>query len=375
MSEHSVKKVLFVVGTRPEAVKMAPLILVMKGFPAHFRVVVGLTGQHPRWAEEVLQSFGIEADLRGAGPYPDNLSELQSALLKVIQRWLRDEQPELVLVQGDTSSALAGALSAFYAGIPLGHVEAGLRSGDVSSPYPEEIHRQLIARMATYHFAPTEQALCNLEAEGVDRRRIVLSGNTVIDAQRFVRDQPWQPLPEQVENALAKLAVFRGKLILVTLHRRENRPYLPHICRELRDFLQLDAHRLLWIAHPNPVLEQEVRMLWDDFPQVGVISPLGYFDFQKLLSGCDLLLTDSGGIQEELVFWEKPVVVLRSTTERQELCATGNGWLCHPISGNLGLHIQRAMTSPWNPPAEHPFGDGHASDRICTFIMQSLSGK
>lgn len=285
------------------------------------------------------------------------------------------EQPDLVLVQGDTSSALAGALAAFYSQIPVGHVEAGLRSGDKSSPFPEEMHRRIISRISDFHFAPTLAAQENLISEGISAEKILLSGNTGIDAQRIAKVQPQEAFTEQIRNGLTKLAAFEGKLLLVTLHRRENWPLMGDICRKILRFIHSGSHRLIWVMHPNPALMEEVKAILESSVQSVVLPPLGYFDFQHLLSKTDLIITDSGGIQEESIGYSKPVVVLRRNTERVELCHTGNALICDPSKDNIETTISNALVNTWKENAENPFGDGFASERIYEYLTRMFPWK
>lgn len=356
---------------------MAPLIRVMLQNAPPFKVITGLTGQHPNWAGEVLKEFGISPDLMGELPASasNDLTALQSSLLKVIKKWLNEETPDLVLVQGDTSSALAGALAAFQSRIPVGHIEAGLRSGDTSNPFPEEIHRRIISRISDLHFAPTLAAQENLIAEGVAKEKILHSGNTGIDAQRLAKSQPGAELPEHIRHELSKLSAYSGKLITVTLHRRENWPLVGDISKKLLQFIHSGPHRLIWVAHPNPALSEEVNALLKSSEQCKVLPPQGYFDFQHLLAKSDLLVTDSGGIQEESVGYGKPVVVLRRNTERVELCLTGNALICDPSVDNIQAAISGALDKTWQENSINPFGDGFAAERILEFLLRRFPWK
>jgi UDP-N-acetylglucosamine 2-epimerase (non-hydrolysing) len=377
MSDKSDKKILFVVGTRPEAIKLAPLIIALRSNASQFKVVIGLSGQHPQWAEAILREFGLSPDLV-ARPYPlevADLTDLQSQLLKVVKNWLLEEKPDLVIVQGDTSSAVAGALAAFYAGIPVGHVEAGLRNIDKFQPFPEELHRRVIGQIADYHFAPTPMARANLIREGVPMHNILHSGNTGIDAQRIAMAKTRGGLPESIRENLDELSDFKGKIILVTVHRRENWALFGNICQKILQFIQSGAYRLCWVAHPNPMLQREVKQLLDSSKQTVVIPPLGYMDFQQLIRHSDLLMTDSGGIQEESVGYEKPVLILRKSTEREELCQTGNALLCDPSAADFSSAITQALNISWQIPAENPFGDGFAAERIRAFLIRALLQK
>ncbi len=365
------KKILLILGTRPEAIKLAPLIIELKRWPAHFQVAVGLTGQHPDMAEDILKQFHILPDYVYTPKAPrSGLSALNAHLLKAGEYLIDRSGADIVVVQGDTASAFAGALAAFYRGIPLAHVEAGLRSGDLQNPFPEELNRILISRIASWHFAPTPLARDHLLKEGVAPDKILLSGNTGIDALQA----GWAGMrAEQPHNLIPP---YWGKpnvpypLIAVTLHRRENLPLVEKICRDLRSLVEQEPLQIAFVLHPNPKAQGPVRKLFGDHARVSLYAPLSYFEFISLLDSSRLIITDSGGIQEEAPSLGKPVVVVRRCTERQELLDGHTALLCDPVSGDLVVSVRKALAMKPTPGLANPFGDGQASRRIAEFLSR-----
>jgi len=356
------KKILLLIGTRPEAIKMAPLIRELRSRPQHCEVWAAGSGQHKDTVREALALFGIHLDTEIPWQASAHLIELHTRLLSACHALIGQFQPDMVLVQGDTSTAFAGAWAAFYSGIPVGHVEAGLRSGSLESPFPEEMHRIQIARLAAWHFAPTESARQNLLSEGISRDRIWVCGNTGIDALHIAL--------EKIRKGGTTSAVDSNKIkITATLHRRENQPFLEKICRNLLELLQNEHFELDFVLHPNPAVQARVRPILEGHARIRLHPPLDYLRFLQLLDGSSLIITDSGGIQEEAPTLGKPVVVLRSHTERTELIESGGGILCDPLTGNLQEAVRQAENNIAKETPENPFGDGRAARRIAEVVI------
>ncbi len=372
------KKILVILGTRPEAVKLAPLILELRRHPDQFESKVGLTGQHTAMAEEALKVFGLTPDLGiRSDQTTKTLCALNAHMLLASEMLIQKTAPDLVVVQGDTASALGGASAAFYSRIPVAHVEAGLRSGSLESPFPEEFNRVTITRIAKWHFAPTPAARDNLVAEGVEPDNILLSGNTGIDALHFALDalRKSNMKPDGSVSALKRLRDKGIKLVVVTLHRRENLVHLEKICRALRRLAeQYSSLHLAFVVHPNPEVQRPVESILGDHPGITLCPPLGYFDLLALLDHSSLIITDSGGIQEEAPTLGKPVVVVRSHTERKELLEGHAALLCDPVKDNLETMAINALKMKASPALVNPFGDGQACERIVEFLSR-LPGK
>ena len=360
------KTILCVVGTRPEAIKMAPVILALRAEP-WARVRVLATAQHRAMLDQVLQGFGIVADVDLDVMRPNQaLSALTARLLCGLDEVLKAERPDLVLVQGDTTTALSAALACFYQNVPLGHVEAGLRTGDLRNPFPEEANRVLAARLASWHFAPTAGARDNLLREGVDAGRIVLTGNTVIDAL----------LMTAASAAELDLGVDPAqRLVLVTSHRRENfGAPLREICRGLRELARRNPDvQFLFPVHPNPNVRDVVHQALADLPNFILSEPLDYARFVAAMRAAHLILTDSGGVQEEAPALGKPVLVLRDETERPEAVAEGVVKLVGPHAQGIVDHAQRLLddAQAWREMARgvSPYGDGRAAERIVQALL------
>lgn len=360
--------VLVLFGTRPEAVKLAPVITRLRRHPA-LTPVVCVTGQHRELLTQVLDTFQIQPDssydlLAGGQPLAGQFSR---ALLD-ISRELEQRRPGLVVVQGDTASAAAGALAAFYAGVPVAHVEAGLRSGRMDDPFPEEGNRKVISAVASLHFAPTIIARDNLLHEGIEPDRIHVTGNTVIDALYGLRSSANLPAPPEW------LPPDAGRLVLVTLHRRENwGARMAAICRGLQRALDAipDAH-LVFPMHPNPVVRRDVQAILAAHPRAQLVDPLEYPAFIGLLCRCTLVVTDSGGLQEEAPALGIPVLVAREATERPEAIAAGAARLVGADEQRVATAIVDVLATnnmaAVSARAANPFGDGHAAERIVAHI-------
>ena len=363
-------QVSLVLGTRPEAIKLAPVILAFQA-ANDFSTRVIQTGQHRHMVQPVMDLFGLAPDQDLALMTPrQSLTHITCTALTGLQEDFSRHRPHLVLVQGDTTTAFAAALAAFYQQIPVAHVEAGLRTGDLWNPYPEEANRRLIGQLAQLHFAPTPRASRNLKATGAPGT-VVLTGNTVIDALLTVaRQQPTCPVPGLEWDAL--------QVILVTVHRRENwgRP-LQEIGRGLRHVL--DAHAkasLLLPLHPNPAVREPLQQMLADHPRAFLVEPLDYKALVGAMAGCTMVLTDSGGLQEEAPTLGKPVLVLRNTTERPEAVDAGTARLIGTSASAVLREVSRLLTdaAAYNAMARavNPFGDGQASGRIVAACRQFL---
>ena len=353
-------KIMTVFGTRPEAVKMAPVIRELKKFPDLVELKVAVTAQHREMLDQVLKVFDIVPDYDlNIMQHGQSLADITTRSLQGLDRLFAEEKPNLVLVQGDALAVLSGALAAFYHRIPVGHVEAGLRTGDMYNPFPEEMVRRLTSHIASMHFAPTEKARTNLLAEGIPESNIFVTGNTVIDALLSVA----AALPEcQPDGG------FRE--ILVTAHRRENWGE-PHrqVFLALRDLVEAFPDvRVVFAMHRNPEIRKQARSILGGLERVELIEPPDYAPFVALMKRCYMVITDSGGIQEEAPSLGKPVLVVRSTTERPEGVEAGTVRLVGTNRETVFREASRLLTDPEAyqamAKARNPYGDGHAAERI-----------
>jgi UDP-N-acetylglucosamine 2-epimerase (non-hydrolysing) len=364
-------QVLFVFGTRPEAIKLCPVLLHMRGRPDEFTVQTCVTGQHRGMLDQVLSAFQVtpEYDLDVMRP-GQTLAQSTARILSELEPALAAARADMVLVQGDTTSTLCGALSAFYQGIPVGHVEAGLRTGDMSEPFPEEMNRVVTTRLASLHFAPTPLAAARLSAEGVACERIFVTGNSGIDAVLYIRDalesgSKAAPAWEQLD--LSK------KLVVVTAHRRESfGGGFERICKALARLAERPDVQIAYPVHRNPNVMEPVFRLLADRPNLLLMDPLDYVPFVDLMRRAALILTDSGGIQEEGPSLGKPILVMREKTERPEaveagtvrLVGTNEETIVREASLLLDSEEERRRMSR----VHNPYGDGQASRRIADAI-------
>lgn len=364
------KKIMCVVGTRPEAIKMAPVILALKKEPwAQVRVLA--TAQHRHMLDQVNQLFGIEPDIDLDIMRPNQtLTTLTARLLLDLDDVLQAEKPDVVLVQGDTTTVMTVALASFYHHIPIGHVEAGLRTFDMQNPFPEEANRVLAGKLARWHFAPTEQSRQNLLKEGVADADIVVTGNTVIDALLMTASR---------ERELGLGLDPARPMVMVTAHRRENfgEPFR-NICRALRTLAQTNPGvQFLYPVHPNPNIKDVALALLDGLPNVRLCQPLDYALFVAAMKRAHIILTDSGGVQEEAPALGKPVLVLRDETERPEAVAEGVVKLVGPHEQRIVEEVQRLLDdeSSYRAMARgvSPYGDGQASMRIIKTLREHLA--
>ncbi len=369
------KRVLLVFGTRPEAIKMAPLVKVLQQDTEHFETKVCVTAQHRQMLDQVLDVFGIvpEYDLNIMAPGQD-LYDITSKVLLGLRDVLKDFAPDVVLVHGDTTTSMAAGLAAFYQQIKVGHVEAGLRTYDMLSPWPEEMNRQVTDRLCHYYFAPTRQSEENLLRENINKSRIFVTGNTVIDALLMAVDIIGRsPVKQQELHEILKgkgYAVTDREYILVTGHRRENfgEGFL-HICKAIKEIaFQHSEMDIVYPVHLNPNVQRPVYELLSGLSNVYLIDPLDYLPFIYAMQHSKLLLTDSGGVQEEAPSLGKPVLVMRDTTERPEAVTAGTvklvGTDCNAIISNVNELLRNKELYRMMSETHNPYGDGHACERI-----------
>jgi len=364
-------KVLTVFGTRPEAIKMAPLVHALAKDP-DFEARVCVTAQHREMLDQVLNLFSIvpDYDLNIMRP-GQGLTEITCGILQGLKPILEEFRPDVVLVHGDTTTTIAASLAAFYQRIPVGHVEAGLRTGDLSSPWPEEANRTLTGHLAMFHFAPTENSRQNLRRENVADERIFVTGNTVIDALFWVRDSVMNN-PTQYEALAARYPFLdsKKKLVLVTGHRRESFGQgFEQICQALADIAaQHDDVQIVYPVHLNPNVSEPVNRILGPVENVFLIEPQDYLPFMWLMNHAWLILTDSGGIQEEAPSLGKPVLVMRDTTERPEAVDAGTVKLVGTDRQRILDEVTHLLNDneAWQTMsrAHNPYGDGQACGRI-----------
>ena len=369
------KKILLVFGTRPEAIKMAPLVKALQKDTEHFETRVCVTAQHRQMLDQVLEVFGSTPEyvLNIMAPNQD-LYDITAKVLLGLREVLKDFRPDTVLVHGDTTTSMAASLAAFYMQIPVGHVEAGLRTYNMLSPWPEEMNRQVTDRICTYYFAPTEQSKVNLLQENIDAKKIFITGNTVIDALLMAVDiiSTTAGVKEKMAKELQEKGYTVGdrEYILVTGHRRENfGDGFLHICKAIKELAALHPEMdIVYPVHLNPNVQKPVYELLSGLSNVYLISPLDYLPFIYAMQHSTLLLTDSGGVQEEAPSLGKPVLVMRDTTERPEAVEAGTvklvGTNAEAIVSNVtALLLDKEMYKRMSE-THNPYGDGQACERI-----------
>jgi UDP-N-acetylglucosamine 2-epimerase (non-hydrolysing) len=373
------KKILIIIGTRPEAIKMAPIITELKKYPEYFETRICVTAQHREMLDQVLLIFGIIPDIDLNLMEPDQaLPNLTNRVLIKVTQVLEAEKPDVLLVQGDTTTVMASSLAAFYQRLPVGHIEAGLRTKDCYFPFPEEMNRRLTAALARYHFAPTERAKQSLLREGVPVDWIFVTGNTVIDALHLMLKKP---RPDRVENILrsADLSSNSTKLILVTAHRRENfgQPF-KEICKGLVALAKRNQDiSILYPVHLNPNVRETVFSILQDVKGIHLIDAVEYDVMAHLMKESYFIITDSGGIQEEAPWLGKPVLVLRTKTERPEAVEAGVAKVIGPRADAIireGEKLLRNRDEYRNMAKRISlYGDGKAAERIIKVFLEEYS--
>ncbi|HEY4232511.1 MAG TPA: UDP-N-acetylglucosamine 2-epimerase (non-hydrolyzing) [Lacipirellulaceae bacterium] len=372
------RRIAIFIGTRPEAVKMAPVVAAL-GKATGLEPLIVNTGQHRELIDQVIELFGIHVDRNLAVMEPDQtLAPLLARLLERIDDVLAAERPDMVLAQGDTSTVLATALAAFYRQVPFGHVEAGLRTGNLRSPFPEEANRVLTTPLATLHFAPTETAANALRREHIPEERIFVTGNTVIDALFMEQERQRDAAVRQGLNCVLRERIGPGfgerPFVLITGHRRENfGSGFEQICDALSVLAARYAdHLFVYPVHLNPNVQSVVRRRLGQLENIRLIEPQPYAEFVAMMAGCRLLLTDSGGVQEEAPSFGKPVLVMRDTTERPEGVTAGTVKLVGADEAAIVRETTRLLDDPaaYRAMAEavNPYGDGQAAPRIIEAI-------
>ena len=367
------KKILLIFGTRPEAIKMAPVVKEFQKYPNAFDARVCVTAQHREMLDQVLDFFAIKPDYDLDLMMPgQNLYGLTAIIIKSLRHILEEFTPNYVFVHGDTTTTMAGSIASFYSGAKVCHVEAGLRTNNKLSPFPEEINRQITGRICDYHFAPTETSKKNLIKENISESSILVTGNTVIDA--LIKSvEKVNEKPSQLIKELSK-QIGNQEVILITGHRRENHGSgFERICQALKRIAEDDKHRLIiYPVHLNPKVQEPVKRILSKVSNVILINPLAYQDFIWLMNRSRIIITDSGGVQEEAPSLGKPVLVMRETTERPEAVEVGTVLL---VGTNEDLIVSKALDLLNNQikfnkmsKLHNPYGDGLASKRIVQFI-------
>ena len=367
---------MLVFGTRPEAIKMAPVIKELQKHQQYFKTIICITAQHREMLDEVLELFAIKPDY-DLNIMQDNQTPFDvttKSLLK-IKEVLETEKPDLVMVQGDTNTTFSASLASFYFRIPIAHIEAGLRTKDKYQPFPEEINRRLTSHLADFHFTPTRQAKENLIKEGIPKESVFLTGNTVVDSLFYIL--------KEIKNKkdidrFSFLNSNRNKLILVTAHRRENfgKP-LKNICFALKKIVERNKDvEIVYPVHPNPNVYNVAKAILRNIERIHLIEPLDYFSFVYLMSKSYLILTDSGGIQEEAPSLGKPILVMREKTERPEVINSGIAKLVGTQISSIVRTAENLLKDRKNykkiSKVVNPFGDGKASERIVMILKKKL---
>ena len=376
MAQEMGKKLLFIFGTRPEAIKMAPLIKEFKKY-FEFEVKVLVTAQHRQMLDQVLRIFDIKPDYDlNLMKSNQDLYDITSYVLLGLRDILKSYKPDLVFVHGDTTTTFAASLASFYQKIPVAHIEAGLRTYDIYSPYPEEINRQLTSRIANYHFAPTELAKNNLINEGISKERIFVTGNTVIDALFEILSKIKN---EQI--SIDGYEINNRKYILVTGHRRENFGIgFLNICEALKEVAISNPEiDIVYPVHLNPHVQKPVYSILGQIKNIYLIKPLDYISFVYLMSKSYIILTDSGGVQEEAPSLGKPVLVMRNTTERPEAIEAGTVKLVGTNKDSIEIEINKLIRNKEAytimSKATNPYGDGKSCERIVKALIKEFGSE
>jgi UDP-N-acetylglucosamine 2-epimerase (non-hydrolysing) len=368
-------RVMVVFGTRPDAIKMAPVVRALRR-RQEIDPIVCVTAQHRHMLDELLRLFAIEPDYDLDIMTPDqSLTQITTRVLAGMETVLADARPHVVLVHGDTTTGTSAALAAFYRQIPVGHVEAGLRTNDAFLPYPEEMNRRLTGRLASFHFAPTELARRHLLRENVDADSIVVTGNTVIDAFLEAAESDTLPAPPRWSEFDPSRPA-----IVVTAHRRENHAHMREICEALREIAESSRRpQIYWPVHPSPRVRPIAHDVLGDVPGVVLVEPLDYAHMVSAIKRCTFVLTDSGGLQEEAPCLGKPVLVMRDETERPEGLLAGTLELTGHERARIVASANGLLTDETKyarmSQAANPYGDGFASGRIAQWLLARLRGQ
>ncbi len=373
-------KIMLVFGTRPEAIKMCPLVLEMQKDP-RVEPIVCVTGQHREMLDQVLDIFDIQPDFDlNIMKHGQDLTDVTVSILSGLRDVISDVKPDCIFVHGDTATTFATTLAAYYQKVPVGHVEAGLRTGDLYSPWPEEGNRKLTGTLAKYHFAPTQWSQSNLVNEGIAKTDITVTGNTVIDALLWVAHKldSDEQLHASIEAKLPKLDPTK-RMVLVTGHRRENfGKSFDNICHAIRDLALRGDVEVVYPVHLNPNVREPVDRILKGVPNIHLIEPLDYLPFVALMKKSAIILTDSGGIQEEAPSLGKPVLVMRDTTERPEAVTAGTVKLVGTNQDIIVSEITKLLDSDdaylAMSFAHNPYGDGHACKHIIDSMFADVTG-
>ena len=363
-------KVFAIMGTRPEAIKMAPVIRELRRRSSDFEVRVVSTGQHRQMLDQVLEVFGLAADIELSTMRPNQgLAQLTAAVLTGLDEYVVPEAPDWILGQGDTTSVMAASLVAFYRRIRFGHIEAGLRTGNLDQPFPEELNRRVVDLVSTLYFAPTERSKVNLLREGVSQERIVVTGNTVVDALVSVAAMPFRR-----DESILKRVVNGRRHVLITAHRRESfgEPFR-RMCESIRALaLRFPGVDFMYPVHLNPNVRKPVQEILAGLSNVHLMDPLSYVEMVHVMKGSSLILTDSGGIQEEAPTFGVPTLVMRQTTERPEGIDAGFVKLVGNDGDGMLEEASRVLSrAETRISGANPYGDGHASTRIADAILRA----
>lgn len=367
-------KVFLVFGTRPEAIKMCPLVLELKKRKG-VECIVCLTGQHRQMLEQVMEAFAIEADYNlNIMKDRQTLTSITTSILEKLETILKEEKPDVVLVHGDTTTSFAAALAAFYQQIPVGHVEAGLRTGDIYSPFPEEMNRLMTDRLSTYYFAPTHNNKNNLIKEGI-QKNIFVTGNTVIDSFNYTVKERYL-FHDKCINDIFQEKGKEAHVVLVTAHRRENlgEP-LHNICNAIKRLAEEYPEKIfIYPVHLNPVVQETARGILGNVQNVYLLDPIDVLDMHNLMARSFLVMTDSGGIQEEAPHFGLPVLVMRSETERPEAVEAGTVRVIGTDENNIYCCAKKLFDDQAEyrkmAMAINPYGDGHACEKIADILLE-----
>lgn len=379
------KKILIIFGTRPEAIKLAPVIKALKKERA-LQTVVCSTGQHDEMLRQVVQLFKIKIDFNLNLMKPNqDLFEITSGSTKKLKAVFKSVKPDLLVVQGDTTTAFTSALAAFYSRVKVAHVEAGLRSNNIFSPYPEEVNRKIISILADINFAPTSMAWDNLTAEGVAAKKIIITGNTVIDSLLEIKSELNEnSVVKKIESTLIKIIpgnLFDKEFILITIHRREKfGDTLRNTLSQLKEIAEEnEEYNFIYPVHLNPNVKKPVQKVLNNIPNLKLVAPLDYLSFIYLMSKCRFIISDSGGIQEECYIFRKPVIVFRDNTEREEAIKAGYAFLAGGKNRDfkkIYYQVDKKISGKFNFfKTKNPFGDGRASERIIKSLKSILANE